>query len=56
MTTTATTTTPGPQVGKRTELGRYTLPDGAVRLVMGQRSTGQRGWSTSPSRALGAAT
>ena len=36
----ATPTTPRPQVGKRTELGRYILPDGTVRLVIGQRIDG----------------
>jgi hypothetical protein len=36
----ATPTTTRPQVGKRTELGRYTLPDGTVRLVIGQRIDG----------------
>ncbi len=40
MTALATTTTTRPQVGKRTELGRYTLPDGTVRLVIGQRING----------------
>jgi len=40
MTTLATPTTTRPQVGKRTELGRYTLPDGTVRLVIGQRIDG----------------
>ena len=36
----ATPTTTRPQVGKPTELGRYTLPDGTVRLVIGQRIDG----------------
>ncbi len=40
MTALATTTTTRPQVGKRTELGRYTLADGTVRLVIGQRING----------------
>jgi hypothetical protein len=40
MTALATPTTTRPQVGKRTELGRYTLPDGTVRLVIGQRIDG----------------
>jgi hypothetical protein len=39
MTALATPTT-RPQVGKRTELGRYTLPDGTVRLLIGQRIDG----------------
>ena len=37
-----TTPTTRPQVGKRTELGRSTLPDGAVRLLIGQRVDGVR--------------
>ena len=40
MTAQANTTTIRPQVGKRTELGRYTLPDGTVRLLIGQRIDG----------------
>jgi hypothetical protein len=40
MSALATPTTTRPQVGKRTELGRYTLPDGTVRLVIGQRIDG----------------
>jgi hypothetical protein len=40
MTALATPTTTGPQVGKRTELGRYTLPDGTVRALIGQRIDG----------------
>ncbi len=34
MTTLATTTTTRPQVGKRTELGRYTLPNGTTRQLI----------------------
>jgi hypothetical protein len=35
-----TTTQKRPSVGRRTELGRYTLPDGQTRLVVGQRVDG----------------
>jgi hypothetical protein len=40
MTALATTTSTRPQVGKRTELGRYTLPNGITRVVVGQRVQG----------------
>jgi hypothetical protein len=40
MTALATPTTTHPQVGKRTELGRYTLPDGSTRQIIGQRVEG----------------
>lgn len=40
MTTLAIPTTTRPHVGKRTELGCYTLPDGTVRVVIGQRIEG----------------
>jgi hypothetical protein len=35
-----TLTQKAPTVGKRTELGRYTLPGGQTRLVLGQRVDG----------------
>lgn len=37
---TTTTHRPGGSVGQRTELGRYTLPDRTVRLLIGQRILG----------------
>jgi hypothetical protein len=40
MTALSTPTTTRPQVGNRTELGRYALPDGTVRLLIGQRIDG----------------
>lgn len=35
-----TLTQNAPAVGKRTELGRYTLPAGDTRLILGQRVNG----------------
>jgi hypothetical protein len=40
MTTPAPTTSSRPHVGNRTELARYTLPDGTTRLLVGQRVDG----------------
>jgi hypothetical protein len=37
---TTTTDHPAGGVGQRTELGRYTLPDRSVRLLIGQRILG----------------
>jgi hypothetical protein len=47
---TTATTQPPAAVGKRTELGRYTLPDGQTRLIVGQRVDGVVRVSDVPAR------
>lgn len=51
----STTTQKAPTVGKRTELGRYTLPGGEQRLIVGQRVDGVVRVSDVPQTAGGRA-